>query len=224
MDSDDFSKGNMDEKNLSPHFQDLLLNDIHMKEITDFYEEYHQRAYIVALAKCHDKELAKDAMQEAFTYFVRHWSKYGQMDKSTRVSHFFRCVRSRLIDMVRKKDFKCSSLQECNEYDDALIQLDGIEELYDDTSIDQERPVPPRDMVKKGMFNPYIEEALARLAPKEFECLLYAVQGFSTEEIGELLQLKKNSVSSYISEAKRKLKKFYQPPKKASQPRKGPQP
>lgn len=110
------------------------------------YETYQYFMWYIANEILHDKFLAEDAVQDAFLALTRHLDKVEEV-KSTKTKNFIATiVKSKAIDMIRKKNEKEEEYEENiigeskenildeyiekEEYDRIVSAISKLEDLY----------------------------------------------------------------------------------------------
>lgn len=150
------------------------------------YDEHADAIFRYCLVRLGDRDLALDITQETF---IRAWD-YSQKDpliKSMKAL-LFRIAQNLMIDHFRKK--KAISL-------DLLVEA-HMEPVLDKTQFWNER-IDQRELLR----------ALNCLQPRSKDIVvLRYVEGFSIEEVAELMDLQYNHVSVLINRALKELRNF----------------
>ena len=71
-------------------------------KFTLLYEKYRYLMWYVAKDILKDKDLAEDAVQEAFFALIRHMEKIGDVDSSATRNFLATIVKSKAVDILRK--------------------------------------------------------------------------------------------------------------------------
>jgi len=137
-----------------------------------------------------DKELAKDASQEAFL------RAYKSLD-TFRLGESFTAWIGRIVANV------CFDQMKKREIGDSAPQL--LESVPSPNSLEAE------DAVLLNQRRELVQKALAALSPAERSALvLRDIEGMSTLEAAQALGLKEGTIRANISQARRKVKDFCQ--------------
>jgi RNA polymerase sigma-70 factor (ECF subfamily) len=107
-------------------FLSMLDTPEEQSKFTRLYETYRYLMYYVAKDILKDKDLAEDAVQEAFLTLTRHMGQVGTVDSPKTKRFLVTIVKSRAIDLLRRRR------GEFVEYEDALGDdaVDDVSETY----------------------------------------------------------------------------------------------
>ena len=156
-----------------------------------------EKAYNIAFRYMQNEEDALDAMQESFIKIFRHLSKFNEQSRFD--TWVYRIVVNACKDMLRK-DNKI-------RYIDARVknQEDG------DIILEIEDKAPgPENILENKEEHEYILKCLKGLSGEQREILvLRDMQGFTYDEIAEILDFPIGTVKSKISRARQKFKEIY---------------
>lgn len=145
--------------------------------MSDELDELLQAGYRYALALCRDGPAAEDLVQEAGLRVVRAGRDFTR-------GYLFTAIRNRFIDEYRRR--KVVSFE----------PLAGRE-------FASKRP----DHAEQGAKRDALDRALAVLREEEREALyLHVVEGYSAAEIGEHVGRPRNTVLSWLSRGRAKLR------------------
>ncbi len=142
---------------------------------------------------------AEDLLQETFLRAYRFWGRY---EKGTNCKAWlFRIMRNLNINQAQAKGRK-SQHESLDEVEDWYLynRLAGYQTGADDN---------PEKIFFKNNWSVQIREALAQL-PDEFRdpLLLCDVEGFSYQEIAEVLDIPIGTVRSRLNRARKKMQKL----------------
>jgi len=172
---------------------DSLIVRVRRGEIEAFDEimkETQGRVLGLAYKLLGDKELAKDASQEAFL------RAYKSLD-TFRLGESFTAWIGRIVANV------CFDQMKKREIGDSAPQL--LESVPSPDSLEAE------DAVLLNQRRTLVQKALAALSPAERSALvLRDIEGMSTLEAAQALGLKEGTIRANISQARRKVKDFCQ--------------
>ena len=128
-----------------------------------------------------NEEDARDVVQNAFEVL---WKNHADIQADKAKSYLFSTAYHNMIDLIRKQK-----------------RVDYVEEVDEGAKgSTAEMQVGVKDA---------IEEALARLPEVQKNCvLLRDYEGYSYEEIGEILKLSESQVKVYIFRARQSLKEY----------------
>ncbi len=161
-------------------------------------ERYQDRLYSFASRICRNGEDAKDALQETFLAAFRAWDDYR--GEGTPLAWLYKIATNACLKMRRKGKFEPDrelSLEEFMPSDDSPHPLE----------IPDWSGNPEAAFLRKELEQA-IEEGIA-LLPKPYQVVLVLrdVEGFSTEEVGEILGLSVPAVKSRLHRARLFLRK-----------------
>ena len=142
---------------------------------------YSDGVYRFILKNIKDKDTAQDIVQESY---VRMWEKVKEVSYEKARAYLFTTAYHTMIDHIRKNQ-RISSLDE-----DYTLTHDESPETYND-------------------LKEVINEAVAKLPEiQRSAIILRDYEGYSYEEIGEILQLNESQVKVYIFRARTFLKQY----------------
>jgi len=155
------------------------------EEFSDIVETYSDSAYQIAFRMLHNAADAEDAVQEAFISAYRAFSKFKGQSKVT--TWLYRIVVNACLMKIRKEKSRANLLTETG-YDDAVVR---------DWRNDPEKAAinsELRDVLYRG---------LDRLCPDSRAVIvLRDVQGFSSQEAAEVLNITVASLKSRLHRAR----------------------
>ena len=156
-----------------------------------------EKAYNIAYRYMQNEEDALDVMQESFIKIFRHLSKFNEQSRFD--TWVYRIVVNTCNDMLRKNK-KIS-------YIDTVYKNEGQEDIA--IEIPDKAP-GPEEIVEKKEESEYILECLNKLGDEHREVLvLRDMNGFSYDEIAEMLDCSMGTVKSKISRARQKFKDIF---------------
>jgi RNA polymerase sigma-70 factor (ECF subfamily) len=150
------------------------------REYNECVTTYSDNVYRFILKNLRHEEDARDVVQTAFE---KMWRNREDVDATKSKSYLFTVAYHQMIDHIRKVK---------------RIQLK--EDFNDDTRV-QNRPVHNLKKV--------LEEALDRLSETQRSLvLLKDYEGYSYDEIGQIMNLSESQVKVYLHRARVQLKEF----------------
>ncbi|MDA0262721.1 MAG: sigma-70 family RNA polymerase sigma factor [Chloroflexi bacterium] len=160
------------------------------RAFTEIVEQYSDLAYSVAIRMLRNAEDAEDAVQEAYISAFKALPKFkGQSKLST---WLYRIVVNACLMKIRKDKSRAKYISEKN-FDDAIV--------YDWKN-------DPEDAAVNSELRSNLEEGLDRLPPDLRAALvLRDIQGLSTEEAAEALNISIASMKSRLHRARVQLRK-----------------
>lgn len=155
--------------------------------VTNMWEELYKQHYQELLRKavciCRNSAQAEDAVQETFLRALQNVSVVEDLGPSQRRAWLFRALKNLLTDGFRR-----------NTLEDQYTQ-----ELPPEAAIEQE---PGFEDIENELF-------LSRLPPEEqLVFQLRFLEGYTGEEISEMLNLPAGTVRSRLSRSRKKLRKM----------------
>ena len=161
---------------------------------TDCFERLiegsRQRAYNIALRYLREEQDAMDALQESLIKVYRNLDRFQENSRFD--TWVYRIVINTCNDMIRKSKRRSTT-------EDSLRSFDDVEKRLEPAD-----PAPgPEQQVLNQEQRKQILDVLEQL-PKEYKeiLILREIQGFSYEEIMELLDCSLGTVKSRISRAR----------------------
>ncbi|MCL1809397.1 MAG: sigma-70 family RNA polymerase sigma factor [Clostridiales bacterium] len=155
------------------------------------------RAYNVALRYMASEEDALDALQESFIKIFRHLDKFNEQSKFE--TWVYKIVVNSCNDMLRRS--------KKNQQSDSVFKYDDGEEAAIEVA---DRSPGPAEILERKEEGAYILSCLDRVGIEHKEILILRdIQGFSYDEISEMLDCPVGTVKSKISRARLKLKELY---------------
>ena len=154
---------------------------------------HENRMYAVCLRMCGNHEDAQDCLQEAMLRVYRAIS--GFKGQSTFSTWLYRVTMNTCLDELRRKKNKQST------------SLDGL--LDAGWSPSDERDTPERHAVRSEMRTE-VQRVISEL-PEDMRAaiVLRDIQGFSYEEISQMLNINVGTIKSRISRGREKLREKF---------------
>jgi RNA polymerase sigma factor (sigma-70 family) len=142
---------------------------------------YSDGVYRFILKNIRDRDTAQDIVQESY---VRMWERVKEISYDKARAYLFTTAYHTMIDHIRKNQ-----------------RLSSMDDMY--TDVHDEAPGTYNDLKE------VINEAVAKLPEiQRSAIMLRDYEGYSYEEIGEILQLNESQVKVYIFRARTFLKQY----------------
>ena len=171
--------------------QSLKLNTKESLTFKESYEHLKAMCTVIATNITHDVELAEDIVQSAFVKIMEHKDKYFSLPNPKRDAYIVVMVKNKAIDTMRKKSNTEIPIECINESELKCIVLSDVEKAFED---------------KEGYE--YLRKLIKELPPLyQIVFEMRYIEGFSTEEISQILDVKKSTVIKQLGRAKEKMKK-----------------
>ena len=164
------------------------------------FDNYHRRAFAVAMGVVKNQQDALDIIQEAFIKVHKHIGSFH--GNSSFYTWLYRIVMNLAIDHVRRK-------RKLTDFDDT-VRKDDV--AGDGTNLPRvEGENPSKTTVRKELSG-RIEAALATL-PEYHRAviILREVEGMSYEEMAKVLKVPKGTIMSRLFHARRKMQEQLAP-------------
>ncbi|MBC6108951.1 RNA polymerase sigma factor [Pedobacter fastidiosus] len=172
-------------KSLTDNELFCLMQDGDKYAFEEIYERFNGLLYIYACKLVHDKEDARDIVQEIFVYL---WSNPNIKIKSQLSSYLYTAVRYKIFDWLDKNKSKSNYLLSLEKFVD---QGDCITDNY----------------IREKEFASIIEKEVSLLPPKMRQIFeMSRQQHLSQREIAELLHLSDKTVKKQMSNALKVLR------------------
>ncbi len=164
------------------------INQKASEQLARLYDDYYRALVGYAMQIVVDEDVAKDVVQ---TIFQRVWEKRIDIDNEVKVkAYLYNGVRNMAINSLRRKD---------------------TEARYADYVIQQYEPFHIGENGEEDFFSEEIYRLLFQkidaLPSRQREVFLMCMEGKSYMEIGEALQISKDTVKSQKHKAVSRLKK-----------------
>lgn len=153
------------------------------------------KAYTIALRYLRNEEDAMDALQESFLKIYRHLGSFQEESKFD--TWVYRIVVNTCNDILRKhKGAMTQSIVRGEEAEEYTLELPDT------------RPDPQEILLRKEQAE-MMEAALDQLKPEHKEVIvLRDIQGFSYEEISEILSCSTGTIKSRINRGRNRLREL----------------
>lgn len=150
-----------------------------VKEYNFCVKEYSDNIYRFVLKHIRNEELAEDVIQDVFE---KVWLKVSDVSFEKAKSYLFQSAYNRMIDVIRKENRQ------------ARWKTESEAKVVYQPQVDTKQ---------------IIDQALERLPEiQQSVILLRDYEGYSYEEIGEILELNESQVKVYIFRARKTLKQY----------------
>jgi len=150
------------------------------REYNACVNEYSDGVYRFILKNLRDVEKSRDVVQDAF---LKMWEKASDVSYEKAKSYLFTAAYHTMIDLIRKEGRE-------TEITETIENRHGYEHGYND-------------------LNEVIQEAVNRLpAVQRSAVMLRDYEGYSYQEIGEILNLNESQVKVYIYRGRVALKNY----------------
>jgi len=162
-------------------------------------EEYADLVFRAAYRVVQNEQDAEDIMQETFLSVYRKIGKFRGDSKLS--SWLYRIASNAALDLVRAKGRKEGK---DTQFDDLTPDS---EEAFDPT--DEESLLPEETLLQNESLG-RVREALDAMPPKlRAAYLLYMVEGFSTPEVAENLDIKLSAAKLRIHRARKFMNEYF---------------
>lgn len=163
----------------------------------ELIKDYKKSAYNIALRVLRNVEDAEDASQEALIKVYKNIKNFNM--QSTFKVWLYRIVVNTCIDFKRKKNINTVSIDE-------TIDLGGNNEVRREIADDSSNP---DFLVEKNFNNKLVNDAVNKLEDDyKTIIILRDIQGFSYNEIAEILTCNMGTVKSRLNRARKSLKEI----------------
>lgn len=163
----------------------------------ELIKDYKKSAYNIALRVLRNVEDAEDASQEALIKVYKNIENFNM--QSTFKVWLYRIVVNTCIDFKRKKNINAVSIDE-------TIDLGGNNEVHKEIADDSSNP---DFLVEKNFNNKLVNDAVNKL-DDDYKTIIVLrdIQGFSYNEIAEILTCNLGTVKSRLNRARKSLKEI----------------
>lgn len=187
---------------------EILKSDILLKEIadealvekvkagsneayTELVKRYMKKAYSIAYQFVGNSEDAKDLSQDVFVKIYQSISSFKQGHKF--FSWFYRILMNHCINFKRKKSISAFNTEEFRGYTNpSCIVKSEINEK-----------------INHGELKEAVYKAISKLPLKQKKVvLLCEIEGFTQQEVSEILKISEGTVRSRLFYARKRLKKY----------------
>lgn len=166
-----------------------------------FLASVEKRAYVIALAACHDQQIALDIVQDSMLSMVK---SYSNKPTDQWPPLFFKVLNNRITDQHRKRGFG------------RLVQWFGHSATEDESAVEPVDQIASTDVSPDGITDSMelggaIELALDRLPLKQKQALILRLwQGLSVKETAIAMEISEGSVKTHLSRAVHEMREHLQ--------------
>lgn len=158
------------------------------KAMTVLVKNYEKTVYNFAFKICRDPERAENIMQETFLSMIKSLHQFD--GKSKLSTWLYRIVANHCLMEARKKKHE-------------FVSIDDEENGLYDSSYHAGWEAMPANIIENKELKEILDEAIQKLSPEyRVVFLLRDVEGFSTEETGEMTELSVPAVKSRLHRAR----------------------
>jgi RNA polymerase sigma-70 factor (ECF subfamily) len=184
----------LSEEQILSIIRDVLAGDANAFE--SIVREYERNVYNIALRMSGDREDALDISQESFLKAYHSLRSFRGESKFS--VWLYRIVSNTCLDFLRERKRRAEL---------PLVREDDEGESEDTQICDES--LSPETLFERKLTREAVRRGLLSLPEDQRKILLLReIQGFSYEEIGEILSLESGTVKSRIFRARRKLCEF----------------
>jgi len=163
------------------------------------------KAYNIAYRYMRNEEDALDVMQESFIKIYRHLEKFNEQSQFD--TWVYRIVVNACNDMLRKNKNKTIN--------DTIYKNKDSEDVFIEIA---DKGPRPDEILENKEKSKYILSCLEKTGHDHKEILILRdIQGFSYEQIAQILNCSMGTVKSRLSRARLKLKEIYLAGKQSEQ-------
>jgi len=158
------------------------------RALSDLIKKYEQTVYNFSFKICRNKEKAENTMQETFLSMVK---SLGQFSGNSKLSTWLYTVVSNHCLMMARAQKK-------HEF----APIEDEESLIDEKDV-ADWSISPGKIAENNELKEILDSAISKLEPEyRIIFLLRDVEGFSTEETGEMVKLSVPAVKSRLHRAR----------------------
>jgi len=159
-----------------------------MQALSDLIKKYEQTVYNFSFKICRNKEKAENTMQETFLSMVKSLSQFTGSSKLS--TWLYTVVSNHCLIMARS--------QKKHEY----TPIEDDESLINEKDV-ADWSVSPGKVTENNELKEMLDKAISKLEPDyRIVFLLRDVEGLSTEETGEIVNLSVPAVKSRLHRAR----------------------
>lgn len=160
--------------------------------LTALIRQYEGEIYGYLVGLLGNEEEAHDLTQDTL---LKVWQKLATLENVSSFKPWLYCIaRNLAFDRLRQRQRR------------KKISVHSWDELQEDTVV--VNSPDPQEYVPETEF---LKLALAQVPKNYRDCLLLqVVGGFSQDEVAQVVGIRKDSVATYVSSARRELRKIYQ--------------
>jgi RNA polymerase sigma-70 factor (ECF subfamily) len=165
----------------------------------ELVRRYERPVFSLLYRMVRDRALAEDLAQETFIKVLNGIRSYNPQYKFS--SWLFKIAHNAAIDHLRKRELDTLSLDGSPRAASGDAARATAPQLGD-------RAASPLHQVEARELGAAIEQAIARLRPEYRSCILLRfVEGYSYEEIAEILDVPLGTVKTHIHRARNELRR-----------------
>ena len=162
------------------------------RKIERLFKAYHQMMFYTANRVLNDNDDAEDAVQQAFLRVMNHLDDIDENDEPRTRAYLGIVTQNISIDIYRKKKREWARNISYDEY-----------EIFIEDPYGQDFEVGKEEM------GGVVAEAIAQLPPQYAEVIeLTYNYGYSSEKVGEILNISSDNVRQRLVRARKKLAKI----------------
>lgn len=166
----------------------------------DLVRRYERPVFSLLYRMVRDRALAEDLAQETFIKVLNGIRSYNPQYKFS--SWLFKIAHNAAIDHLRRRELETLSLDGSPHATGGDARRTPALQLGD-------RGESPLHHVEARELGAAIEQAIARLRPEYRSCIvLRFVEGYSYEEIAEILDVPLGTVKTHIHRARNELRRY----------------
>lgn len=166
----------------------IIENDEQRNELAEFYSEYKDRFYYIALSKLHNAEEAEDAVQEVFSEIAGKPERFFDIPSENRLSYIDVMVRNISIDMYKVK---------------ARMPSERLDEQIEDVSVSLD------DELLAMAARNELAEFINRLPLMQRNVLtLRCFFGLSIDEVSKKLDISLSAANKLLTRARKAVRDF----------------
>ncbi len=155
-----------------------------VEEFRKIVEKYRGKALALAINILGNREDAEDACQEMFLQIYHYLDRFDM--KKSFSNWLFSILYKRCLDLLRKRRRFYNFYKKAKREAEGMASSPGLS------------PSTP---------NPHLHSLLERLSPKERTTLyLWAGEGYTSQEISEVLKCSPNTARIHLYKARKKIK------------------
>ena len=164
-------------------------------EYARLVETYYEMIYNLAFRMLNDPQDAEDILQETFLKAYRHLKSFD--GRSSLSTWLYRIATNEALMFLRRRRMETVSIDESKETDTG--EQEPLQ-IIDWCCL-------PEEELVSAEAQAYLDEAVTRLSPNlRVVFVLRDIQGLSTHEVGEVLNLTETAVKTRLSRARLQLR------------------
>lgn len=172
-----------------------------ISNMDDFLASVERRAYVIALAACHDQQIALDIVQDSMFNMVKSYSK-KPVEQWPPL--FFKVLNNRITDQHRKRGFGRLSQWFGSQDVESESVVDAVDQLASEE-------IGPENLADAGELKNAMELALSHLSFKQQQALILRLwQGLSVKETATAMGISEGSVKTHLSRAVHEMREHLQ--------------